>query len=81
MDGCDVWVGDVDGENQLGVEDAWEVELEGGEVDVDEVERWVLGLRREDRRRRHRRGGSDQRRGPAPFYLFAHGAEIWCLGA
>lgn len=51
MDGCDVGVGDVDVEDEVGVEN-WEVELEGGEIDGDEVEGWVLGLRRQQRCRR-----------------------------
>lgn len=32
MDGDDVGVGDVYGEDELGIEE-WKVELEGGEVD------------------------------------------------
>lgn len=67
-----VGVGDVYGEDELGVQD-WEVKLEGGEVDGDEVEGWVLGLRIEQNHRRRRRRCSDQSRAPAPFYGFAHG--------
>lgn len=47
LDGDDVGVGDVDGEDHLGVEGG-EVELEGGEVDGDEVESGVARPRRDD---------------------------------
>ncbi|GMN60181.1 hypothetical protein TIFTF001_029270 [Ficus carica] len=71
MDGGDVGIGDVDGQDELGVED-WEVELEGGEVDGNQMESGVLWLGSDQCRRRHRRRRADEGRAPAPFYLFAH---------
>lgn len=75
VDGGDVGVSDVDGEDHLGVEGG-EVELEGGEFDGDEVEGGVAGLGRDDERRGGGGRRADQGGGPAEIPLFAHGIAV-----
>lgn len=43
MDGYDIGVGDVYGEYHIGVDD-WKPELEGSEVDFDQMKSWVFWL-------------------------------------
>jgi len=43
VDGYDIGVGDVYGEYHIGVDD-WKHELEGSEVDFDQMKSWVFWL-------------------------------------
>lgn len=72
LDGDDVGVADVHGEDEIGVERRGEVDPEGGELDGGQVEGGVPGTANHHRRDSGCRGRPDQGGAPAPMPLFAH---------
>lgn len=69
----------MNGEDEFRVYDG-EIELEGSEIDGDEMKIRIPWLRRECHHRCCGSGGTDEGGGPAPFYssstsFFAHWSE------